>query len=213
MSKINYKFILIGNSGVGKTSIFKKLSTGEFRENSIASIGIDKITLDVSIKVKEGGKSAEKKFEISLLDTAGQEQFRAITRNYYKGSDGILLIYDITDKSSFDSIGNWIGCIKSSIDNDVDSKYAIILIGNKLDKVNDKEFERQITEEEAKNICKNYDMIWGGEHSTKTIKQEDLIKLFNSYVEEVYKSIGVKKIGKQKLKKGKKYEKKINCFF
>ena len=210
MSIINYKFILIGNTAVGKTSIFKKLSTGEFR-NNVTSVGVEKVSLDVSIKVKEAGNSVQKKFDISLFDTAGQEQFRTITLSYYRGSDGILLIYDITNKSSFDSIEMWIDSIKGSIDINGNSKYAIILLGNKLDLVNDGLHERQITEDEAINICEKYNMIWGGEHSTKTIEHEDLLKLFDSYVEKIYKRVGVKKIGKQKLKKGKQYKKQKTC--
>ena len=102
MEKIEYKFILIGNSGVGKTSILRFLSTGEFPEDTISTIGVDKKTLNVSIEVDEKNKKIKKDFIISLFDTAGQEKFRAIARNYYKGSDGILLLYDITDRVTFE---------------------------------------------------------------------------------------------------------------
>ena len=111
MSKIEYKFILIGNSGVGKTSILKFLSTGVFPTETISTIGVDKKTLDVSVEVEENNKKIKKDFIISLFDTAGQEKFRSIAATYYRGSDGILLLYDITDRNSFESIEMWINSI------------------------------------------------------------------------------------------------------
>ena len=211
MSKVNYKFILIGNSGVGKSSIFRYLSTGEFIDGSVSSIGIDKKTLEVSIEVKEQNKNVKKDFEISLFDTAGQEQFRSITLSYYKGTDGILLLYDITDRDSFDNIEMWVDSIKNSIDSKVESKYAIILIGNKLDLAQEDESKRKVTEEEAKAACDKYKMIWGGEHSTKAITYDELNQLFGVYVGYVYNKIGEKKVGKQKVKNIKKYKKKSKC--
>ena len=211
MSKVNYKFILIGNSGVGKSSIFRYLSTGEFIDGSVSSIGIDKKTLEVSIEVKEQNKNVKKDFEISLFDTAGQEQFRSITLSYYTGTDGILLLYDITDRDSFDNIERWVDSIKNSIDSKVESKYAIILIGNKLDLAQEDESKRKVTEEEAKAACDKYKMIWGGEHSTKDITYDELNQLFGVYVGYVYNKIGEKKVGKQKVKNIKKYKKKSKC--
>ena len=204
---INYKFILIGNSGVGKTSIFRKLSTGEFHEKNISTIGIEKKSLDVSIEIDKDGKKEKKTFNISFFDTAGQEKFRAVTLSYYKETDGILLLYDITDRKSFDNVSIWVNSIKEAIEGN-ESKYAIILIGNKLDLVEEEKKERQVTEEEAKEACETYKMIWGGERSTKTIKFEELNELFAEYVKEVYKKVGIKVTGKQTSKKIGNYKKK-----
>ena len=204
---INYKFILIGNSGVGKTSIFRKLSTGEFHEKNISTIGIEKKSLDVSIEIDKDGKTEKKTFNISFFDTAGQEKFRAVTLSYYKETDGILLLYDITDRKSFDNVSIWVNSIKEAIEGN-ESKYAIILIGNKLDLVEQEKKERQVTEEEAKEACETYKMIWGGERSTKTIKFEELNELFAEYVKEVYKKVGIKVTGKQTSKKIGNYKKK-----
>ena len=204
---INYKFILIGNSGVGKTSIFRKLSTGEFHEKNISTIGIEKKSLDVSIEIDKDGKTEKKTFNISFFDTAGQEKFRAVTLSYYKETDGILLLYDITDRKSFDNVSIWVDSIKEAIEGN-ESKYAIILIGNKLDLVEEEKKEREVTEEEAKEACETYKMIWGGETSTKTIKFEELNELFAEYVKEVYKKVGIKVTGKQTSKKIGNYKKK-----
>ena len=204
---INYKFILIGNSGVGKTSFFRKLSTGDFYDKNISTIGIEKKTFNLDINIDNNGKSEKKQFEIYLFDTAGQEKFRAITFNYFKGTDGILLIYDIADKSTFESVENWISSIREAIGNNSnESKYATILIGNKLDLIEEQLKERAVTEEEAREICKKYDIVWGGEKSIKSISFEELTKLFEDYVIDIYKRVGEKKSVKQttkKLSKGK----------
>ena len=210
MKKIEYKLILIGNSGVGKTSILRFLSNGVFPEDTISSIGIDKKTLNISIEVNENSK-VKKDFIISLFDTAGQEQFRSIARNYYKGSDGILLLYDITNRKSFENIEMWIDSITETLGKKADSKYVIILIGNKLDLVTEDDGKREVTEEEALDICKKHKMIWGGERSIKSLKFDELNKLFDGYVKDVYNEIGEKHEKKQKSKKIDKYKKKSKC--
>ena len=209
MSEINYKIILIGNSGVGKTTIFKKLETGEFEEKNISTIGMEKKDLNMNIEVNNNGKKETKTFFVTLFDTSGQEKFRAVTFNYYKGSNGVLLIYDITSKESFDNVSLWVDSIKEAIDSNEESKYAVILIGNKLDLA--EQGKREVTEEEAKDICKQYDLIWGGEQSTKDITLDRLTELFGEYVEKIYNVVGEKKVGKRKETKMKNYKKKSKC--
>ena len=211
MSKIEYKFILIGNSGVGKTSILKFLSTGVFPQEIISTIGVDKKTLDVSVEVEENNKKTKKDFIISLFDTAGQEKFRSIAATYYRGSDGILLLYDITDRNSFESIEMWINSIIESIGKKVDSKYVILLIGNKLDLVNEDSSKREVEEQEAIDICKKFKLLWGGERGIKSLKFEELNELFAEYVKQIYNEIGEKKGKEQKAKSIKKYKFKKKC--
>ena len=198
--------MIIGNSGVGKTSFFRKIATGEFYEKNISTIGIEKKTLDLNIDIQKDGKKEKKKFKISLFDTAGQEKFRSVTLNYYKGSDGIFLLYDITDKTSFDHVKTWIESIKDSLGKNKESKYAIILIGNKLDLAEENPDDRKVTEDEARQICKEFGMIWGGEQSIKSIDFDKLTKLYGEYVEEIYHVVGDNFCSKQNLKKGLKYE-------
>ena len=216
MSNINYKFILFGNTGVGKSSIFRYLSSGCFKADTISTIGVDKKTLYYSYEIEELQKKkkikrVKKDFTISLFDTSGQERYRAITRNYYKSAEGILLLYDITNRSSFESVESWIEQIKSSISGKLQSDYLIILIGNKLDLVKENITERKVTEKEAKDICNKYDIIWGEEQSIKDIKFEELNKLFERYVKLVYNIVGDKNKKKQKEIKVDKYKKKRKC--
>ena len=208
--------ILIGNSGAGKTSFFRKLSTGEFYEKNISTIGVEKKTFELNLDIiNDEGKTEKKSFVISLFDTAGQEKFRAITHNYYKEADGILLIYDIDDKSSFESIEMWIESIRQNMGSNDVSKYAMILIGNKSDLIEEEIKERKVTEDEAKQICEKYDIIWGGEQSIRSIGFEELRKLFDEYVIKIYKKIGEKKSWKESVKikniKEKETKKKGFC--
>ena len=216
MSNINYKFILLGNTGVGKSSIFRYLSSGCFKADTISTIGVDKKTLYYSYEIEELQKMkkikrVKKDFTISLFDTSGQERYRAITRNYYKSAEGILLLYDITNRNSFESVESLIEQIKSSISGKLQSDYLIILIGNKLDLVKENITERKVTEKEAKDICNKYDIIWGEEQSIKDIKFEELNKLFERYVKLVYNIVGDKNKKKQKEIKVDKYKKKRKC--
>ena len=197
-NRIYYKIILIGNSSIGKTSFFKKLSTGEFHEKNISTIGLDRRTFDIDII---NDKKEKKSFNIKLFDTAGQERFRSITTYYYKGSQGALLIYDILDRNTFDSVSWWV----NSINETLNSKCVIILIGNKSDLINMVDRKREVTEEEAKIVCEKLNLVWGGEISIKNIGYEELMNLFQSYVKQIYDIIGEIKVQKQKVTKIENY--------
>ena len=211
MSEISYKIILIGNSGVGKTSFFRKLYTGEFSEKNISTIGVEKKTYNLDINMDKDGKNVKNKFNIILFDTAGQEKFRAVTHTYYKDTDGIFLLYDITEKTSFENVKSWIDSISDSLGKNKDSKYAIILIGNKFDLVEEDDKNRQVTEEVARKMCQDYNMIWGGEQSIKTIDFEKLKELYEEYVKKIYNIVGAKENKDQKSKKLAKHKNKGGC--
>ena len=205
--KIEYKVILIGNSAVGKTSLFKKITTGQFSEKNISTIGMDKKTLEVEIE-----SNGKKPVEISLVDTAGQERFRAITKNYFKESDGILLLYDVTNLESFKNVEIWIESIHESLGNHKDSKYVIFLIGNKIDLIGIDGKERMVTEEEAKSICQEKNLVWGGECSVKNIEFSELQEKFKNYVKKIYEKVGEKIVTTQVVKKMDNYKKKKKRF-
>ena len=206
--KIEYKVILIGNSEVGKTSLFKKITTGQFSEKNISTIGMDKKTLPVEIEIN----NIKKNVDISLVDTAGEERFRSITKNYFKESDGILLLYDVTNRDSFKNVENWIESINEMLGSHKDSKYVIFLIGNKIDLIGLEGKERMVTEEEAQNICKEKCLVWGGECSVKNIEFEDLKEKFKNYVKSIYDKVGEKQVRTQNAKKMDGYKKKKRGF-
>ncbi|KAH9571550.1 hypothetical protein CY35_02G098800 [Sphagnum magellanicum] len=115
------KLLLIGDSGVGKSCLLLRFSDDTFTTSFITTIGIDfKIrTIEVD----------NRRIKLQIWDTAGQERFRTITTAYYRGAMGILLVYDVTDESSFNNIRNWIRNIELHASDNVNK----ILVGNKAD--------------------------------------------------------------------------------
>ena len=132
-----YKIILVGDSGVGKTCLLSMYINGKCGP-TIPTIALEfctkEIELDDNYKVK-----------VQLWDTAGQDKFRAITRNYYKGANGIILIYDVTNINTYENIKKWLNEIKEEISD----KVSIILIGNKIDNEN----QRKITKEQGEKLA------------------------------------------------------------
>ena len=161
IEKLKYKMTFLGDTAVGKTSIFKKITKEEFDPKVISTMGIDKKTLSFNINTSKG----EKDVEISLYDTAGQERFRSISISYFRDSQGLLVIYDITNYETFKSIEHWLEDIKDSLGNNDD--YLTILIGNKLDLTKDDPQKREVEENEAKEFCTKNKILWGGECSAK----------------------------------------------
>ena len=140
--KITYKIIIIGDSAVGKTCVFKKISSNTFNEKSISTIGMDRRTLYFTIKNNQGN---DLEVEVQLWDTAGQERFRTIAKSYYKGAHGIILIYDVTNRKTYENIRKWL----NQINNEASNKISIILVANKIDR----EEERQISVEEGESLA------------------------------------------------------------
>ena len=177
-NKIQYKILLIGNTNVGKTSVLKKMITGDFSDKNISTIGMDQKTIytELELEKNEDKKQKEKySFEVTILDTAGQEKFRAITNSFFKGADGILILYDVTNRQSFEQVKLWIESLEEALGNHKTGKYLIILIGNKIDLV-EKGQEKEVEEYEAKEKCEDSDFYWGGEISAKTFTKEQLSK-------------------------------------
>nr|CAH8832834.1 unnamed protein product [Trichobilharzia regenti] len=116
-----FKLLLIGDSGVGKTSILFRFSEDEFNSTFIATIGID---FKIRTLEMDG-----KKIKLQIWDTAGQERFRTITTAYYRGAMGIMLVYDVTNGNSFDNISTWMNNISQHANQDVEK----MLLGNKCD--------------------------------------------------------------------------------
>ena len=205
-----YKYILIGDTSVGKTTIFKKVTTGVFCEKNISTIGMDKRTVAFNnIEVDINGKTQKEDFKIVLFDTAGQERYRSITKGYFQGSDIVYILYDITSKKTFNDVETWLDSITQALSHWKDGHYIITLFGNKIDFVNSGEKPREVETEEAEQLCEERDIIWGGEISVKDLSPQELnaqfIKTWKIYVSK----FGIKEqISEQKLKSGSQYVKR-----
>ncbi|KAF7328901.1 Ras-related protein Rab-18 [Mycena venus] len=121
---INCKLLLIGNSSVGKSSLLLRFSDEQWlpEDESSATIGVDFRVHKMEVKGK--------KVKLSIWDTAGQERFRTITSSYYRGAQGIILVYDVSNRESFDALPRWF----SELETYVSDKVVKILVGNKVDK-------------------------------------------------------------------------------
>lgn len=116
-----FKVILIGESGVGKTGLFNRFTAGQFSPGTKATIGSE-ITC-------KSFRAENKIVKVQLWDTAGQERFRSITKQYYRGTMGAVLVYDITNKPSFDKLHTWVEDVKTY---SLNSNLQILLVGNKV---------------------------------------------------------------------------------
>ncbi|KAJ8732804.1 hypothetical protein PYW07_015403 [Mythimna separata] len=116
-----FKLLIIGNSSVGKTSFLFRYADDSFTSAFVSTVGID-------FKVKTVFRH-DKRVKLQIWDTAGQERYRTITTAYYRGAMGFILMYDITNEESFNSVQDWVTQIKTySWDN-----AQVILVGNKCD--------------------------------------------------------------------------------
>ena len=130
----------LGNSSVGKTSFILRFTQNTYTDSYLATVGYDFKTKDIIIKGK--------KYKLLLYDTAGQERYKSLAPNMIRKSDGIIIMYDITNYSSFDSVPEFIEKIKEL----KGDNFPVILIGNKIDK----EEERLVSEDEGKSLAEQY---------------------------------------------------------
>ena len=145
-NQLTLKIIILGSSEVGKTCILNRYFNNEFKENSLSTIGIDFQT--------KYFKFEDRKIKVNYTDTAGQEKFRAISVNYVKGSNGVILVFDITNKESFDLLETWMNELREN--NKVD--ISKVLIGNKSDLENKREVSKEEAEQFAESIgCKYFE--------------------------------------------------------
>ncbi|PPR06298.1 hypothetical protein CVT26_005130 [Gymnopilus dilepis] len=136
---INVKLLLIGNSSVGKSSLLLRFSDEQWLPEDEASA-----TIGVDFRVHKMEINGER-VKLSIWDTAGQERFRTITSSYYRGAQGVILVYDVANRESFEALPRWY----SELETYVSSSVVKILVGNKVDK----EFSRQVSRAEAENFA------------------------------------------------------------
>ncbi|KAJ4490639.1 ras family-domain-containing protein [Lentinula aciculospora] len=167
-STINVKLLLIGNSSVGKSSLLLRFSDEQWlpEDESSATIGVDFRVHRMDVNGK--------KVKLSIWDTAGQERFRTITSSYYRGAQGIILVYDVSSRESFDALPRWF----SELETYVSDSVVKILVGNKVDK----EFSRQVPTAEASAFAERMNSLFI-EASAKT--SVNVKETFQEVVEKI----------------------------
>ena len=162
-----YKIILVGDSGVGKTCLLSMYVKGII-EQTIPTIAVEFCTKE--IELYDGTK-----IKVQLWDTAGEERFKSLAMTYYRKAYGILLLFDVTKKSSFMACKNYLEEVRINSD----KKCVIYLVGNKIDLAD----EREITKEEAENFAKKENIKY---IETSAVKNMKVNEAFTSLLNSIY---------------------------
>ena len=163
-----YKVILVGESGVGKTCLLSMYVKGVI-EQTIPTIAVEFCTKE--IELCDGTK-----VKVQIWDTAGEERFKSLAMTYYRKAYGILLLFDVTKKSSFMACKNYLEEVRINSD----KKCVIYLVGNKIDLVD----ERVITKEAAEEFAKNENIKY---IETSAVKNMKVTEAFTSLLNDIYK--------------------------
>lgn len=137
-----FKLLLIGNSGVGKSCILMRYADNSFTENFFNTIGVDFKIKTITLN--------DQVIKMQIWDTAGQDRFRTLTSSYYRGAHGIIIVYDVTNKESFDNVRQWMQEIEKFASENVNK----LLVGNK----SDLEEQREVSYEEGVELAKKFDV-------------------------------------------------------
>ena len=191
--EITFKIITIGSSGVGKTSILKRYVYNTFDQNSSATLGMNFAFKDIFLK-------NNKKVKLKLIDTAGQEKYRSLSKSYFKNTDGVLFVFALNSLETFNDIKE---SIQLFIDNNNNDKIPKFLIGNKCD------LKSEVDKEKIDAFLKEYE-----NYAYKAVSaaiDDGIDDLFAELAERIFKNY---KTGKQKallLEKEKPEDKKAKC--
>ena len=169
-----YKILFLGDTSVGKTSLLIRYTDNKFEEDSLPTVGVDVRNKYLSLE--------KKKIRLDIWDSAGQERFKNIAKNYFHGANGIIFVYDITNKNTFETLKVWL----REVQNDVSEETEMIIVGNKID-LNEK---REVNYELMENLGKKNN-IEVFETSAKTGEGVEEIFIFLTKKLFQNKNIGV----------------------
>jgi len=162
------KLLLIGDAGVGKSSILMRFTDNTFDEQLQSTIGVD-------FKVKVLNKHG-KKIKVAIWDTAGQERFRTLTSSYYRGAHGIILCYDVTRQDTFVNLNHWLMEVHTYCA-DNGKRIVKLLVGNKIDKSG-----REVSQEDGMHWARSNGMLFI-EASAKT--KQGIQQVFDELVSKI----------------------------
>ena len=165
--------ITLGESSVGKSSIINRYVENNFDYNFVSTLGVDFRKKIININGEN--------IRLKIWDTAGQEKFRSIQKQYYRNSDGILLVFDVTKFDTFNVLEEWINSIKNQTSNDI----IVVLVGNKIDLNN-----KVISDDDIKNFANDNKFKY---FLTSAATGKNINEVFDYIVKEIYKIKSKKK--------------------
>jgi small GTP-binding protein len=189
--QVQLKLLIIGESGVGKSSILQRFIDNQFHGAFSSTIGIDFRAKTITVKGVD--------VELQIWDTAGQEKFFAITKSYYRGADGIFLVFDLSNVSTFKHVEKWVSVIR----NQTRGSVPVMVIGNKKDLLSEEEVSgagRAVSRLEE--VAGELETSW---FLTSASSGENIEKIFYSLCELILAekniSASTKRTGTEKLRK------------
>ena len=156
-----FKILLLGDAGVGKSSIILRYTKNEYNAKMVSSIGVDFKAKDIIVN--------DKKVKLQLWDTAGHERFRTITTSYYRGAHGIATVFDLSERESFEHVEKWLEEINKYAKENV----MRFLIGNKSDLVD----KRQVTYEEVRSLANRLNIYYVETSAKNNINISDFFQI------------------------------------
>jgi len=136
-----FKVVVLGESGVGKTSLLVRYVQNSFTIATKSTIGSDFLSKDVTVD----GKPAT----LQIWDTAGQERYQGLGTSFYRGADGVIFVFDVTRKNTFEELAQWKKAFLIQIGQEGNDEFPMLILANKVDREN----ERQVTKQEVKDWC------------------------------------------------------------
>ena len=185
-----YKVLLLGDTTVGKTCFLMKYTDKTFQEVHMSTIGLDYRLKTMTLK---SGKNVK----LQIWDTAGQDRFRSITKNYYKSANGIILIYDVTSLLTYENVKTWISQIREEAPQNV----VIFIAGNKIDM----EEERKVKTEDGIKLADEYGFLFFETSAKNDININETFEDLVEEIDKVHSKLDVNNSGiivKNKLYKG-----------
>lgn len=187
----SFKFIIIGSSGVGKTAILKRLVEDTFSTDSQSTIGVE---FDSTMIEVDG-----QQIKLQIWDTAGQERFRSIAKAYFRNAVGVILVFDITERKSFDDVNMWLNDVHSLCD----PTAVVLLIGNKCDLAEN----RVVTLSEAEQFAQHHQLQY---LETSAMNGTNVKDAFVKVATQIYRK-GIKASPKPKITPTENQDKKGCC--
>mmetsp|Transcript_40337 Transcript_40337/g.128185 ORF Transcript_40337/g.128185 Transcript_40337/m.128185 type:complete len:206 (+) Transcript_40337:152-769(+) len=165
-----FKFIVIGDQNVGKTCLLLQFTEKQFRMDHAPTIGVEFAARQITIENKQ--------IKLHIWDTAGLESFRALTRSYYRGACGALLVYDITNRDSFNHVAGWLEQARQN----ASATMAVLLVANKCDL----QQQRQVPTEEGAQFARAHGLMFAETSASTGVNVEEA---FGQVARRIYENI------------------------